>query len=213
MRIFSSRLILCEKRASAPGSSCMRQDSLRGFEYNFDTMRIVISLLLLVAAAALSAMAADIPLVGVWKLNPPKSHFSHGDLPLRLVLTITSDGAGGIQYASRNHLTDGSSGGASFDAKFDGKNYPVTGAHRVQHGFRSPDQCQHLQREDEEGRPGDRGHDVHSCTGWKIPDAERNGQSRASESVQRVVRPPVIGRGQSEMVRRRRADGKGSGIR
>lgn len=91
-------------------------------------MRNVISLLLMVAAVALSALAADIPLVGVWKLNPAKSHFSHGDLPLSLVLTITSDGAGGIQYASRNHLTDGSSGGASFDAKFDGKDYPVTGA-------------------------------------------------------------------------------------
>jgi len=91
-------------------------------------MRNVISLLLIVAAVALSALGADIPLVGVWKLNPPKSHFSHGDLPLSLVLTITSDGAGGIQYDSRNHLTDGSNGGASFHAKFDGKDYPVTGA-------------------------------------------------------------------------------------
>ena len=82
----------------------------------------------MVAGAALSAQAADIPLVGVWKLNPTKSHFSHGDLPLSLILTITADGAGGIQYASKNHLTDGSSGGASFHATFDGKDYPVTGA-------------------------------------------------------------------------------------
>jgi hypothetical protein len=91
-------------------------------------MRKIIPLLLVLAAAALNALAADIALVGVWKLNPPKSHFSHGDLPLSLVLTITSDGAGGIQYSSKNHLTDGSSGGASFHAKFDGKDYPVTGA-------------------------------------------------------------------------------------
>ena len=60
-------------------------------------MRKVIPLMLIVAALALNAPAADISLVGVWKLNPPKSHFSHGDLPLSLVLTITSDGAGGIQ--------------------------------------------------------------------------------------------------------------------
>jgi hypothetical protein len=41
------------------------------------------------------------------------------------VLTITADG---IQCASKNHLADGSSGGASFHAKFDGKDYAVTGA-------------------------------------------------------------------------------------
>ena len=91
-------------------------------------MRTIIPLLLIMATAALNVLASDIPLVGVWKLNPPKSHFSHGDLPLSLVLTITADGADGIQYASKNHLTDGSSGGASFNTKFDGKDYPVTGA-------------------------------------------------------------------------------------
>ncbi len=78
--------------------------------------------------AALNAPAADIPLVGVWKLNPPKSRFSKGDLPLSLVLTITADGPNGIQYSSKNRLTNGSSGGANFIARFDGKDYPVTGA-------------------------------------------------------------------------------------
>jgi hypothetical protein len=91
-------------------------------------MRKVNLLPLIFAVAAVNVLAADIPLVGVWKLNPPKSHFSHGDLPLSLVLTITADGADGIQYASKNHLVDGSSGGANFHAKFDGKDYPVTGA-------------------------------------------------------------------------------------
>jgi hypothetical protein len=75
---------------------------------------------LLIFAVAVNVLAADIPLVGVWKLNPPKSHFSPGNLPLSLVLNITADGADGIQYASKNHLVDGSSGGASFHAKFDG---------------------------------------------------------------------------------------------
>jgi hypothetical protein len=87
----------------------------------------IISLLLIMAAVALSAPAAEIPLVGVWKLNPSQSRFSHGNLPLSLVLTITADGADGIQYSSKNHLVDGSNGGASFHAKFDGKDYPVTG--------------------------------------------------------------------------------------
>jgi hypothetical protein len=91
-------------------------------------MRKVNLLPLIFAVAAVNVLAADIPLVGVWKLNPPKSHFSHGDLPLSLVLTITADGTDGIQYSSKNHLVDGSSGGANFHAKFDGKDFPVTGA-------------------------------------------------------------------------------------
>jgi hypothetical protein len=91
-------------------------------------MQKIIPVLLIFAVAAVNVPAAEIPLVGVWKLNPPKSHFSHGDLPLSLVLTITADGANGIQYASKNHLVDGTSGGANFHAKFDGQDYPVTGA-------------------------------------------------------------------------------------
>ena len=90
-------------------------------------MRQLIPLLLMAGLAALHAPAAEIPLVGVWKLNPPKSHFSKGDLPLSLVLTITAEGSDGIQYSSKNQLTNGSSGGASFHARFDGKDYPVTG--------------------------------------------------------------------------------------
>ncbi len=90
-------------------------------------MQRIISALFALAAAATFALAGDVSLAGVWKLNPAKSHFSHGDLPLSLVLTITADAAGGIQYSSKNHLVDGSSGGANFHAKFDGKDYPVTG--------------------------------------------------------------------------------------
>ena len=82
----------------------------------------------MLVGAALLAFAAEIPLAGVWKLNTAKSHFSHGDLPLSLVLTIEADGADGIKYSSKNHLVDGSSGGASYRAKFDGKDYAVAGS-------------------------------------------------------------------------------------
>lgn len=91
-------------------------------------MRKVFPLLLALALLALNAPASDIPLVGIWKLNPAKSRFSHGDLPLSLVLTIEADGPNGIRYSSKNHLVDGSSGGASYHAKFDGKDYEVTGS-------------------------------------------------------------------------------------
>ena len=77
---------------------------------------------------AFPILAADNPLVGVWKLNTAKSHFSAGhDLPVSLILTIEADGPNGIKYQSKNRLVDGSSGGAGYQAKFDGKDYPVTG--------------------------------------------------------------------------------------
>ena len=90
-------------------------------------MQKAICLLFTLLVAAFCAVPGDNPLVGVWQLNVAKSHFSHGDLPLSLVLTITADGPDGVQYSSKNHLVDGSRGGASFHAKFDGKDYPVTG--------------------------------------------------------------------------------------
>lgn len=91
-------------------------------------MRLSIFSLLFVTLLAANAIAGDIALAGTWKFNPAKSHFTHGDLPLSLVITITADGPNGIQYQSKNHLVDGSSGGASYRAKLDGKDYPVTGS-------------------------------------------------------------------------------------
>jgi hypothetical protein len=91
--------------------------------------------LFLVASAILawSAFGADNPLAGVWKFNAAKSHFSHGDLPVSLVLTIEADGANGIKYSSKNQLVNGTSGGASYAAKFDGKDYPVNGSASYDH--------------------------------------------------------------------------------
>src|SRR5258708_35625349 len=87
------------------------------------------SLLLLLVSMllALTASAADIALAGIWKLNVAKSHFTHGDLPKSLVLTIEPDGTDGLQYHSKNQLVDGTSGGAVYHAKIDGKDYPVSG--------------------------------------------------------------------------------------
>jgi hypothetical protein len=89
------------------------------------------SIALLVAAAILSvapAIAADnLALAGTWRLNPEKSHFSEGELPSKLVLTIVADGSDGLRYSSAN-LVVGKVGGTQFAARFNQKNYPVTGA-------------------------------------------------------------------------------------
>ena len=76
--------------------------------------------------AALPAAAADLALAGTWKLDPAKSHFSNGELPSKLTLTIEADGADGIRYRSAN-LVAGKPGGVTWTAHFDGKENPVSG--------------------------------------------------------------------------------------
>ena len=86
----------------------------------------------LTAAAALAIFAApllagaDLALTGTWQLNLAKSHFSSGELPAKLALTIAAEGSDGIRYRSAN-LVAGKAGGAAWTAHFDGKQYPVTG--------------------------------------------------------------------------------------
>src|SRR5579872_6371416 len=94
--------------------------------------RLLFSIPILVGLSVWLWAASD-PLVGVWKLNPAKSKFSHGDLPLSLVITITADGDSGIHYSSKNKLVSGSSGGAIYSAKFDGKDYAVSGSPSYDH--------------------------------------------------------------------------------
>ena len=81
---------------------------------------------LLALLATLPAAAADPALVGTWQLNTAKSHFSAGELPAKLVLTIEADGSDGVRYRSAN-VVAGKPGGATWTAHFDGKQYPVTG--------------------------------------------------------------------------------------
>lgn len=92
-------------------------------------------LLLISFLTGLSAWAAgdSNPLIGVWKFNTAKSTFSHGDKPLSLIITVTADGENGIRYSSKNKLVNGTSGGASYAAKFDGKDYEVTGSPSYDH--------------------------------------------------------------------------------
>ncbi len=81
---------------------------------------------LFLALEVIPAIAADLALIGTWQLNTEKSHFSHGELPAKLVLTIEPDGSDGIRYHSAN-MVAGRAGGAKWAAHFDGKGYPVTG--------------------------------------------------------------------------------------
>jgi hypothetical protein len=82
--------------------------------------------LLLVALAVNVAVAADDQHSGTWKMNPAKSNYSPGPAAKSVNLKIESD-ANGIKIDAEGTDGDGNPTHVQYDAKFDGKDYPVTG--------------------------------------------------------------------------------------
>jgi hypothetical protein len=82
---------------------------------------------LLVVCVTLSAslFAADSIFSGTWKLNPAKSHFT-GPAPKSSTAVVQADDK---NFTLKQQFVDdkGQSSNVSVEAKFDGKDYPVTG--------------------------------------------------------------------------------------
>src|SRR6267142_130916 len=79
------------------------------------------ALLLVALALAVTAAAAD-QHSGTWKMNPAKSKYSPGPAPKSSTIKVEADEKGVKIVAA-----DGSPSHIQYDAKFDGKDYPVTG--------------------------------------------------------------------------------------
>ena len=87
---------------------------------------IFITTLLLVALALnVSAAAAD-QQSGTWKMNPAKSKYSPGPAPKSITVTIESD-ADSIKLSSDGIDAAGNPTQVKYTAKYDGKDYPITG--------------------------------------------------------------------------------------
>jgi hypothetical protein len=86
----------------------------------------VFTLFCVTLAFAAATWAAADATSGTWKMNPEKSKYSPGPAPKSVTTTIESDGT---QYKVDSHTVnaDGTEMHISFDAKTDGKDYPVTG--------------------------------------------------------------------------------------
>src|SRR5258708_34115138 len=82
--------------------------------------------LLLVALAVNIAVAAADQHSGTWKMNPAKSKYSPGPAAKIVNLKIESD-ENGIKIDAEGTDGDGNPTHVQYDAKFDGKDYPVTG--------------------------------------------------------------------------------------
>ncbi len=64
--------------------------------------------------------------IGTWKLNVEKSKFDPGPMPKSLTMTIEASD-GGVKNSSTGEQGDGTPINSSYTAKYDGKDYPVTG--------------------------------------------------------------------------------------
>jgi hypothetical protein len=83
------------------------------------------ALLLAALALAVTADAAD-QHSGTWKMNPAKSKYSPGPAPTNTTVKIEADDKG-VKINAEGTNADGSALHVQYDAKFDGKDYPVTG--------------------------------------------------------------------------------------
>jgi hypothetical protein len=81
---------------------------------------------LLVALALSVTPAAADQHSGTWKMNPAKSKYSPGPAAKNLTLQVDSD-AKSVKIDSEGIDGEGNPTHVEYDAKFDGKDYPVTG--------------------------------------------------------------------------------------
>ena len=78
------------------------------------------------AVTAMGAFAADNSL-GTWKLNMEKSKFTPS-APVKSLTSTREASDGGVKVTTTGERADGTPINASYTAKYDGKDYPVTGA-------------------------------------------------------------------------------------
>jgi hypothetical protein len=83
------------------------------------------TLLLMLFAMAIAAAAAD-QLSGTWKLNPAKSKYSPGPAPKSLTVKVDAD-ENNFNVTAEGTDADGKPTHVAYSAKFDGKDYPITG--------------------------------------------------------------------------------------
>jgi hypothetical protein len=81
---------------------------------------------LLVALALSVTPAAADQHSGTWKMNPAKSKYSPGPAAKNLTLKVDSDEKS-VKIDSEGIDAEGNPTHVEYDAKFDGKDYPVTG--------------------------------------------------------------------------------------
>lgn len=87
-----------------------------------------LSILVAVSWLAISIdLRADDAIIGTWKLNVAKSKYDPGPAPKSGTVKYEAS-AGGIKRTGETIEADGKKTSFEYTAKFDGKDYPVTGS-------------------------------------------------------------------------------------
>ena len=87
---------------------------------------ILTKLIIGMAITAIGVFAADNSL-GTWKLNMEKSKFTPS-APVKSLTSTRESSDGGVKVTTTGEQANGTPINASYTAKYDGKEYPVTGA-------------------------------------------------------------------------------------
>jgi len=82
-------------------------------------------LVLVILSFSASVLAADSPFSGTWKFNPSKGH-STPPIPKSVVAHVESD-VENFKFSQEGVDDKDQSFKSSYEAKFDGKEYPITG--------------------------------------------------------------------------------------
>jgi hypothetical protein len=91
-------------------------------------MRRILSKTLLVSAiTAIAAFGADNSL-GTWKLNVEKSKYTPAPFPIKTLTTTREAADGGVKGTAVGEQANGTPINSTSSIKYDGKEYPVTGA-------------------------------------------------------------------------------------
>jgi len=87
---------------------------------------LIFGLLIGVFAVSITAREADDPSAGKWKMDPAKSKYEPGPAPKSTTTTIESN-ENRYKVDAVTVNADGTETHIAFDAKTDGKDYPLTG--------------------------------------------------------------------------------------
>jgi hypothetical protein len=91
-------------------------------------MRRPVAALLALILAGIWTYAAEDPQVGTWELNVAKSKFSPGPAPKSVTSKIEAWGDDGVKVKSDGVNAEGQTTHVEFQAKYDGKDHPITGS-------------------------------------------------------------------------------------
>jgi hypothetical protein len=90
-------------------------------------MRRPVTTLLALIVAGVWTYASENPQVGTWKLNVAKSKYTPGPAPKSGTTKIEDWGNDGVKVTADGVNAEGQTTHVEFQAKYDGKDYPITG--------------------------------------------------------------------------------------